>query len=31
MKLIATVAQTASVLLDTPATIEKALGLMTEA
>jgi nitrilase len=31
MKLIATVAQTASVLLDTPATIEKALGLMAEA
>jgi nitrilase len=31
MKLIATVAQTASVLLDTPATIEKALGLMADA
>ncbi|HWI79953.1 MAG TPA: nitrilase-related carbon-nitrogen hydrolase, partial [Ramlibacter sp.] len=31
MKLIATVAQTASVLLDTPATIEKAVGLMANA
>jgi nitrilase len=31
MKLVATVAQTASVLLDTPATIEKAVGLMADA
>ena len=31
MKLIATVAQTASVLLDTPATIEKAVGLLADA
>ena len=31
MKLTAAVAQTASVLLDTPATIERALGLMAEA
>ena len=31
MKLIATVAQAASVLLDTPATLERALGLMADA
>lgn len=31
MKLIATVAQTATVLLDTPATVERALALMAEA
>lgn len=31
MKLTATVAQTSSVLLDTPATVERALGLMKEA
>ncbi len=31
MKLIAAVAQTASVLLDTPATVERALALMAQA
>ncbi len=31
MKLIAAVAQTSSVLLDTPATVERALGLMADA